>query len=753
MRRTSLPTSNCSDDEAATSRTESFGLLHEDIQRWVWNQEWDTLRPIQEQAIPLVVDGTSDVILSAPTASGKTEAAFLPILSKITAQRDTSQRPGSGFDVVYISPLKALINDQYGRLQSLCDACDLPVHRRHGDVSSSKKRKALENPNGLLLITPESVEALLLRRPSIFHQALQNVSYIVIDEVHSFIGTSRGKQLQSLLHRIETAKGEWTPRVALSATIGDLDMTAEFLRPGSGSDVEIIESDESRQELKLLVKGYENHNDGDEGGESDETSGTVVDITEHIFTHLRGQDNLVFANSRSNVELYTDLLTRLSDKRGVPNEFYAHHGSLSKEIREASERTLKTESSPATVVCTTTLELGIDIGWMDSIGQVGSPSSVSGMRQRLGRSGRNDDPAVLRVYIQEPEIGESTSLQDMLRPELVQTIAMVDLLLEKWYEPPNLDALDLSTLIQQILSLIAEHGGIKADTAYRILCKNGPFTNISTAQFKSLLRALANEELISQAGDGDLIMGLAGEKLTRHYDFYAAFWSPDEYRLVADEKTIGTLPVTSPLMEGKLLIFGGQRWEVVSVDEAKQIAFLRQAPGGQVPLFGGEGPLCHTRVREKMYTIYTETDIPRYLDSGGVDLLKEGRTHFNRLDLQNRNIISQGNHTVLFLWAGDRIVNTMQVFLTERGFQTAKTGMTLQIRDCQPEELCEELQRIALTEPSESAQLAECVENKIIDKHDRYLTDELLNENYTSKQLDVCGALNELSSIVEELQL
>lgn len=748
-----LPTSNCSDGEEAASRTASFELLHEDIQRWVWNQEWDTLRLVQEQAIPTVIEGDSDVILSAPTASGKTEAAFLPILSRITAQRGTSHSPSSGFDVVYISPLKALINDQYERLQNLCDACDIPVHRRHGDVSSSKKRKALDDPDGLLLITPESVEALLLRQPAMFHQALQNVSYIVVDEVHSFIGTPRGKQLQSLLHRMEKAKDEQIPRIALSATIGDPDMTAEFLRPGSGSEVEIIESDDSRQELKLLVKGYENRNGGDEDGDSDETSGTVVDIAEHIFTHLRGQDNLVFANSRSNVELYTDLLKRLSEERGVPNEFHAHHGSLSKEIREASERTLKTESSPATVVCTTTLELGIDIGWMDSISQVGSPPSVSSLRQRLGRSGRNDAPAILRVYIQEPEIGESTSLQDTLRPELVQTIAMVDLLLESWYEPPNLDALELSTLIQQLLSLIAEYGGIKADTAYHTLCKRGPFANISTTQFTSLLQALGNEELISQAGDGDLIMGLAGEKLTRHYDFYAAFWSPDEYRLVADEKTIGTLPVTSPLMEGRLLIFGGQRWEVESVDEAKQIVFLRQAPGGQVPLFGGEGPILHTRVREKMYSVYTETDIPRYLDSEGIGLLEEGRTHFDRLNLAERTIVPQGNHTVLFLWTGDRIVNTIHVLLTQIGFQVSKTGMTLQIRDCHPEKVFEELQQIAVTEPSESAQLAECVENKIVDKHDRYLTNELLNANYASKLLDVPGALDRISSIVEESHL
>lgn len=745
-----LPTSNSSDDEGTSRQTKSFELLHESMQRWVWKQGWETLRPIQEQAIPVVLDGDSDVILSAPTASGKTEAAFLPILSDITVQRESSQNPRSGFDVVYISPLKALINDQYDRLQELCDSCDLPVHRWHGDVSSSKKHKALDEPDGILLITPESVEALFLRRSSVFHQALQEVSYVVIDEIHAFIGTPRGKQVQSLLHRIEKAKGEWIPRVALSATIGDHVMTAEFLRPKAGSEVEIIDPDGDQQEIRLLVKGYENKNNGSNEEDEDGPSGTVVDIAEQIFTTLRGQDNLVFANRRMDVELYTDLLKRVSEDRGVPNEFYAHHGSLSKEIREESERLLKNSKAPATVICTSTLELGIDIGWMDSIGQIGSPPSVSSMRQRLGRSGREDDPAVLRVYVQEPEITDSTPLEDTLRPELVQTIAMVDLLLEKWYEPPNLDALELSTLIQQLLSLVAEHGGIRTETAYRILCQTGPFDKITIPQFKSLLRGLADQDLLNQAGDGDLIMGLTGEKVTRHYDFYAAFWSPDEYRLVANEKTIGTLPVTSPLVDGKLLIFGGQRWEVESVDQEKQIAFLKPAPGGKVPKFGGEGALVDTRVREEMYSTYTSTEVPRYLDTEAVDLLEEGRVHFERLNLENQNLIRQGEHTVLFVWAGDRVVNTIHLLLAEIGYKASKAGMTLQVRDCRPSELFDDLCEITTSQPPEPAELAETVENKIIDKHDRYLAEELLNSNYASKRLDINGALNAINAIVDE---
>lgn len=750
----SLPTSNSSDEGDGPPKTTSFELLHDAVKRWIWNQEeWTALRGIQERAIPVILEGDSDVILSSPTASGKTEAAFLPILSTITTHREMDEASSPGFDVIYISPLKALINDQFERLENLCKICDLPVHRRHGDVSSSKKRKALEDPDGILLITPESVEALFLRQPMVFQQALQNVSYVVVDEVHSFIGEPRGKQLQSLLHRIEQARGAWTPRVALSATIGDLDTCAEFLRPDSESDVEIIESDEGRQELRLVVKGYERRIDTSDNEDGDRTTGTEVDIAEHVLANLRGQDNLVFANRRSDVELYTDLLTRLSEEKSLPNQFYAHHGSLSKEIRENGERALKNENLPATVLCTSTLELGIDIGWMDSIGQIGSPPSVSSLRQRLGRSGRKDDPAILRVYIQEPEITESTSLLDTLRPELVQTIAMVDLLLEPWYEPPNLDALELSTLIQQLISIITQHGGIRADEEYRFLCKTGPFGNISTSQFESLLQGLATEELITQAGDGELIMGLSGERLIRHYDFYSAFSSPDEYRLVADERTIGTLPVTNPLIEDQLLIFGGQRWQVREINEEKKIAYLQAAAGGRVPKFGGEGALVHTRVREKMRFTYNDSEIPRYLDPDGEELLEEGRKNFDRYDLANRDCIPQGEDTVLFLWTGDRIVNTIHVMLVERGLQASKTGMSLQVRDCTPEEFMDELQQIISSGPPQPAKLAEIVENKLLDKHDCYLPEELLCENYASKLLDVDKALSEADRIVAESQI
>jgi len=200
-----------SDDAAASS---SFFLLHEKVQRWIWRHEWRELRDVQERAIPPILEGRSDIILAAATAGGKTEAAFLPIVSRLIAGS------GPGISCLYVSPLKALINDQFGRMEALCADLDIAVHRWHGDVSADRKRKVLRDPTGVLLITPESIEALMVLHGTAIPALFAGLRYVVVDELHSFIGSERGRQLQSLLHRIEVCVRRRMPRVGLSATLG-----------------------------------------------------------------------------------------------------------------------------------------------------------------------------------------------------------------------------------------------------------------------------------------------------------------------------------------------------------------------------------------------------------------------------------------------------------------------------------------------------------------------------------------------------
>ena len=236
----------------SSSETESnsFFLLDKRIQRWIWESGWSELKNIQEQSIPLFWKSKNDIILAAATASGKTEAAFLPILTRML------QEPEIGC-VLYISPLKALINDQWGRLEQLCEKLEIPITPWHGDIAESKKKSFLQSQKGCVLITPESLEALLMNRGHVLSSVFSHLRYIVIDEFHAFIGTERGKQLQSLMHRIDVALRRTIPRIALSATLGDIGKAAEFLRPKSEVQAEIIESRVGdQQELKVLIKGY-----------------------------------------------------------------------------------------------------------------------------------------------------------------------------------------------------------------------------------------------------------------------------------------------------------------------------------------------------------------------------------------------------------------------------------------------------------------------------------------------------------------
>lgn len=748
-----MTTSPASGSEPPSSS--AFERLHPGVQRWIWRRGWRSLRPIQEHAAVPILAGDRDVLITAPTAGGKTEAAFLPIVSRLAAGSETD--PDAGLGCLCVSPLKALINDQYRRLQELCDAAGVTVHRWHGDVSGSKKRQVLRGASRLLLITPESMEALFVLRGSQTAALYAGLEYLVVDELHAFLGGPRGRQLQSLLHRLEAAVGRRVPRIGLSATLGDLDLAAELLRPGGGEAVVRVEDDGDGRELRLQIRGYVNRppktgaekEAAEAEGPEDEapTGSALLDVARHLFAHLRGSDNLVFANSRNRVEQLTDRLRRLCEAAGVPPEFLPHHGNLSRDLREEAEAWLKKAGHPATVVCTSTLELGIDGGNVASVAQVGRPQSVTALRQRLGRSGRrDDDPAVLRIYVQEGQIDSQTQPHDSLRAAVVEATAVVELLLAGWLEPPPVGELQLSTLVQQILSVIAERGGVHPQAAWDLLCRTGPFPGVNRQRFMLLLRELGRREVVSQASDGDLVLGVQGEILVGHYSFYAAFTSPDEYQLRTAGRTLGTMPALMPLVVGHYLIFGGRRWKIVAVDDEARVADLTPAAGGRAPIFGG-GPLrVHDRVRREMERLYRGDGVPIYLDPPARRLLAEGRASFRQLGLDQRAVIPFGSGSLLFPWCGDRALHTLTLLLNAGGVDATHEGIAVVVRDVAPEDLLPRLARIAAT-PPDPLELAARVGNRRSEKYDHLLPDDLLTADYAARALDVPGAVGVLERL------
>lgn len=721
------------------------------MQRWVYDQGWTSLRDAQERAIEPLLAGDRDVVIAAATAAGKTEAAFLPICSALATAKEAplslapegrpAQAPeaepeeprGGGVEVLYLSPLKALINDQYGRLDELCERLGVSVTRWHGDVSSGVKKKALEAPEGVLLITPESLEALFVKRGSQIARLLGRLRYVVIDELHSFIGSPRGAQLQSLLTRVEVAIRRRPPRVGLSATLGDMAAATSFLRPIDPEGPLVISS-AAEQALRLQVRGYRSIAPEPPGGseEPDEASDEKA-IADHLFRHLRGSDNLIFANTRRAVEQYAYMLAQRSERERVPNEFWPHHGSLDRSAREALEKDLKDSSRPASAVCTSTLELGIDIGTVSSVAQVRTPPSVAAMRQRLGRSGRRGEAGILRIYISEPEIDARSSPIDELRCDLVQSVAMVELLLERWLERPAAAGLNLSTLVQQTLSLIAQHGGVSPSDAHHVLCGPGPFQDVDGRTYARLLRALSEAELVVQADDGTLFHGTVGERFVNHYAFYAAFESADEWRLVAEGRTLGTMPVFSAIEVDAFLLFSGRRWRIVSVEAASKVIGLVPAAGGAPPTFGGGGPAVSDGVRAKMVTLYECEEVPAYLDSTACQLLSEGRAAWRRLDLSRIAVHGVGSDTLLLPWVGDPTLSTVELALRRSGLDAGVEGPAILVHGESPEVVVEHLIELISAPAPDGVALADAVENRAVDKWDWALSPELSREAYAAR--------------------
>jgi ATP-dependent Lhr-like helicase len=720
----------------------AFELLDRQVQRWIWEHDWRELRDIQERAIPLLLEGETDLIIAAATASGKTEAAFFPILSRL------KQPEHSRALVVYVSPLKALINDQWPRLLDLCREMEIPVTGWHGDVSAHQKARFLEDPRGILLITPESLEAHFVSRGDTLDKTFSNLRYLVVDEMHAFLGTERGMQLQSLLARVDQISGRASPRVGLSATLGDMELAKVFLRPRNPSGVALIESAASVQGLEVLVRGFvdsplkqDEVPEQGEGGSPEPAS--TWDIASQVFRTMRGSHNLVFPNTRRNVEIYADRLRLACEHEHITNEFWPHHGSLSKNLREEAERALKATDKPATVICTTTLELGIDVGAVKSVGQIGAPPGVASLRQRLGRSGRRPgESAILWGFCPEVAIHPASDVSDLLREGLVQTIAAVQLLVKDWCEPPRPRGLHASTFVQQILSVIAQRNGATPETIWKVLVHDGAFSNISRADYHAILQQLADLEIIFQSESGLLLFCRKGESLVGHYSFYAAFATEDEYRLVTvSNRQLGTLPVARPVIEGQGLVFSGQRWRVVEVNIEKRVIRVTADAGGAPPMFEGSGAMIHDGVRFEMREVLRGKGALPWLDRTAKGLLAEARRYYREMDLDNEWCLETGDDVVIFTWRGDWVNDALVLLLQRQRLRVANQGLALQVTDATPDEVQAAFEAILMEEALALPELLSRVRNLNVEKWDWALPPDVKLRAYASLKLDVPGAL------------
>ena len=577
------------------------------------------------------------------------------------------------------------------------------------------------------------------------------------------LDTERGVHLRSILSRIEIAVGRRVRRVGLSATLGDMGLARAYLRPGTPEEVRVLRSESEGQELKIQLRGYVVGSTGGEDKADDRGGETTVsqvdpelaadrEIALHLFKRLRGLQNLVFAGSRQRVELYTDLLRQLSEDAKLPNEFYAHHANLARDHREFVEKRLKETKEPTTAVCTSTLELGIDIGEVESIAQIGPPYSVASMRQRLGRSGRRaGKAAIMRMYIKERATEAESNPLDALRLQLVQSVAMVNLLVSGWCEPPRSQALHLSTLVHQVLSVVAERGGVSARALFEILCRRGPFSAVDSGLFAEILRNLGAPDvaLLEQAPDGTLLLGTMGERLVEHYSFYSVFMTQEEYRVVENGRTLGTLPVTFTLVPDMTIIFSGRRWRVLVVHDREKVIEVAADASGTPPKFGGDIGDLHDQVAAKMYEVYRSDAVPPYLDDAACNMLSEGCEAFFRLGLDRSSVLAVENEkTLVFAWRGTVVTESLALALTSLGLKASPRHIAIEV-NASRDEVMKALGEIGSHLPPDAVELAEYMQNLLRAKYHPYLNRQLLALDAASERIavdDLPGLAKELSS-------
>lgn len=618
----------------------SFDLLSEPIRKFIRDKGWEQLRPIQTAAIAKILASDDNFILASRTASGKTEAAFLPILSKVNFN-------DSGVQVLYISPLIALINDQFYRIEELCKNLDVNVTKWHGEANKTLKERLIKQPNGIVLITPESLEAMFVNKPYNVKQLFSNLKYVVIDEIHSFIGTDRGIQLKSILSRLQKVNSKSFSIVGLSATIGDYDEAKRF----TGDELKTkVLLDRTAKEINALFRYFKNKNEE-----------LPLELLKDLYIETKDNKVLIFPNSRGRAEEVAVKLRKISDRvKGHPN-YFSHHSSVDREVREYVEYFAKNNNRQNFCIsCTSTLELGIDIGTVDEVVQIDATQSIASLIQRVGRSGRKE--------------GESSNLYLYATNEwsLLQSIACWLLYKEGFIEPPQKIEKPYDILIHQALSITKGHSGIRLTELINQLQENAAFNQIELSEIDEILKHLIEIDFLEKL-QHEVIIGVEGEKVVNSRDFYSVFKTEENFKVVNAGNTIGEIPFSQQIVEDENILLSAKIWKIKFVDhKAKKIEVI-PTKDGKKPMFFGGGATIHQRIREKMFEIlYSKTEY-NFLDQSSCDeteIIRKDFSVFNITNLQtDRPLLTAEKKLQLYTFTGTRINRTIQLLLNIAGIK------------------------------------------------------------------------------------
>lgn len=720
------------------------------IQDYIYRSGWQMLRGVQNAAGEAIFNTHDNVLLTASTASGKTEAAFFPILTLL------DEDPSYSVGVLYIAPLKALINDQFVRLSELCDERGIPVTRWHGDVPQSQKRRLLRKPQGILQITPESLESLIINKHMEIPSLFGDLRFIVIDEIHSLLRGDRGLQTFCLIERMCRLAGCSPRRIGLSATIGSPEAAGKFLAAGSERPTTVPGFDGGKEVWRLSMEHFyntapqadENNQSLPQASYSENPSDTAPQGADpgmgYIFEHTRGKKCLIFTNSREECEAVCQNMRQYCEANHEPDRFLIHHGNLSSSYRESAEEEMKDDDSLISVCATATLELGIDIGKLERAFQIDAPFTVSGFLQRLGRTGRRGNPAEMWFVMREDHPEPRAMMPEMIPWYLIQGIALVQLYIEeRFVEPPRTGRLPYSLLYHQTMSTLASCGEMTpGELASRILTLSC-FRNVTKDDYRLLLRHLLEIDHINRTENNGLIVGLAGERIVNSYKFYAVFQENIEYSVRCGPEELGT--IVKPPPAGDKIAIAGRVWIVDEVDHKKREVYCTLVKGNIPAYFGDVPGDIHTRILERMYAVLGEEKIYPYLMRHAVCRLSDARGTFKKSGMLNKPLVHLGgNMWALFPWLGS------YAFLALERFLKLRCGKLLGLKGLNPsrpyymqftmQAAEEEFYRITANEAAKDFDPLELVYPKevpVFEKYDEYVPDELIRKGFAYGVLDI----------------
>jgi ATP-dependent Lhr-like helicase len=527
--------------------------LHPHVQHAIVHDlGWRALRPVQALTIDAVLDGCNTVVL-APTAGGKTEAAVFPLVSRILTETPPPVA------ALYVCPIRALLNNQEDRLQRYARMVGLDAFKWHGDVSDSRKQRFRDAPSHLLMTTPESLEVMLISARTDARALFQGLGIVIIDEVHAFAGDDRGAHLASILERLVLLCGRDIQRIGLSATVGNPHVIGQWLQGSSERPFRLVDPPKPAPQRDLHVDYGED----------------VLDVARGITGMARGRKSLVFVESRSRAERVAHAMA------GSGVEVFIHHSAVSRADRALAEEQFARGQNTA-IVCTSTMELGIDVGDLDQVIQVDAPGSVASFLQRLGRTGRREGMhAKATFFCTTPE-------------SLLQAVALLRLAEARWVEDVRPATNAMHVLAHQLMALILQEGGISRHRVLPWVQAAYPFAAVREERLQELIDTMLAREILYEA-DGLLSLGQRGERLygrKNFFELYAVFTAPPMLRVQHGREDVGNVQALFVAMhdhsQGPLCFrLAGRAWQVIQTEWSRGIVRVRPADHGRVPTWLG----------------------------------------------------------------------------------------------------------------------------------------------------------------------